>query len=132
MHGNLSADQEAAISVTLGTGDEILGCESDDWFVFAAWTILGTKDAGAQLNLITGWPLSSCYAFTAKDPNKRRRPSPEFLRLLFRSEHGAPFHAAFMHGCKACWWLDREAAEDRARKAEAKLLDIAEIARIGK
>jgi len=131
MHGNLPAEELAATAVTLGNGDEILASESDDWFVFAAWTILGTKDAGSQLNLITGWPLSSCYAFTAKDPNKRRRPSPEFLRRLFRTEHGAPFHAAFMSGCNAAWWIEREAAEDRARKAEAKLLDIVEITQRG-
>lgn len=128
MHGNLPAEELAATAVTLGNGDEILASESDDWFVFAAWTILGTKDAGSQLNLITGWPLSSCYAFTAKDPKKRRRPSEEFLRLLFRTEQGAPFHAAFMSGCSASWWLDLQAAEDRARKVEARLAEITEIA----
>lgn len=97
---------------------------SDDWFYAVAIAVFGDKETGGLLHLATGWPRTSCYAFVARDPDQRRKPSPEFLRILFRSEHGQPFHDAFMHGSTARWWLDRQRD---ARLAAASKRFIAEI-----
>lgn len=72
--------------------------------------MFGAKETGLHLHLATGWPRTSCYAFMARDPDQRRKPSPEFLRILFRSDHGEPFFLAFMHGCDAKWWREYERA----------------------
>lgn len=109
-----------AIYPALGTGSETpitLASESidDEWFYAAAQSLLG-KDAGLHLHYITGYPQSSCYAYVARDVDSRRRPPGHFLRTLFWSDQGAPFFEAFMHGCKAQWWLDLQRAR---RIAEA-------------
>lgn len=88
------------------------GIDDDDWFYGAAVTVFGSKDTGQHLHLATGWPRTSCYAFVARDPEQRRKVPSEFLRVLFRSPHGAPFHRAFMHGCTARWFLDQQRCAD--------------------
>lgn len=99
-----------AIKVAPAVGSECratLGSGSDnpEWFYEAAQSLLG-KDAGQQLHLITGYPLSSCYAYTARNAEERRRPPEHFLRRLFHKPQGEPFLNAFMDGCG--WWRDRE------------------------
>jgi hypothetical protein len=92
---------------------------SDDWFYGCATAVFGNKETGQLLHLATGWPRTSCYAFVTRDPGQRRKPPVEFLRILFRSDHGAPFHDAFMDGCNAAWWLDREREAEVGRKVLA-------------
>lgn len=118
MHGNLPSGSAAAIYSSPGTGIDpvpepgaIPGSGIDDWFYGVAVAIFGDKETGHLLHLATGWPRTSCYAFVARDPDQRRKPSPEFLRILFRSDHGRPFFRAFMHGSDARWWRDLERAE---------------------
>jgi hypothetical protein len=83
------------------------GFDPDEWFCPAAITILG-KQAGLQLHLLTGYPLSSCGYYLARDSDKRR-PAPDHLvRKLIHSEQGEPWHRAYMHGCKAQWWLNQQ------------------------
>jgi hypothetical protein len=84
------------------------GCGTDDWFYPVAVAVFGTKETGQLLHLATGWPRTSCYAFVARDPDQRRKPAPDFLRILFRSEHGRPFFLAFMDGSDAAWWRDHQ------------------------
>lgn len=100
------------------------GCESD-WFYGAVLGVCGRKDPGYQLHLFTRWPLSSCRAFCARDADQRRRPAPDFLRLLLRSEHGEPFFAALMGDSTARWYADLRDAERRAHACEARLRAIA-------
>lgn len=97
-------------------------CGSDDWFVLCAWAVFGRIDTGQQLHLATGWPRTSCYAFVAKDAEQRRKPNPEFLRILFRSNHGKPFHDAFMDGCTAAWWRDEQEAAGVGRDVIARVM----------
>jgi hypothetical protein len=130
MHGHLPSSPPSAISSTPGTGIELVpeaganpGTGTDDWFYDCAIAVFG-KEAGQQLHLATDWPRTSCYAFVARDPAQRRKLHPDFLRILFQSEHGQPFHDAFMAGCTASWWLDRERDE---RLAAASKRFIAEI-----
>lgn len=115
----------AATKPTPASGSErrnTLACGSEDpeWFYDVARDVLG-KDAGLHLHYITGYPESSCYAYTARDATKRRRPPEHFLRKLFHAPQGKPFHAAFMHGCAAQWWLEQQ----RAAEVGRKVLDIA-------
>lgn len=102
------------------------GTADEDWFFNVAVAVFGRTETGMQLHLATGWPRTSCYAFVARERDQRRKPSPEFLRILFRSEHGAPFHDAFMSGSKARWWLDRQRD---VRLAAASRCFIAEVAK---
>lgn len=88
-----------------GTDDEF------DWFYDVAVAVFGSKETGYHLHLASGWPRTSCYAFVARDPEQRRKVNVEFLRVLFRSEHGQPFFRAFMHGSEARWFKDLERAE---------------------
>lgn len=105
------------------------GSEYREWFYPAVLQICGRKDPGYQLHLYTGWPLSSCRKYCARDALQRRGVSEEFLRILFRSRHGGPFFRAFMAGCTAPWFADLVAAEARASDAEAALRDIHERSR---
>lgn len=100
------------------------GSGTDDWFYDCAVAVFGAKETGLHLHLATGWPRTSCYAFVARDPDQRRKPSPEFLRILFRSDHGQPFHDAFMHGCTARWWLDHQRSMRLASAAERFMREI--------
>jgi len=92
---------------TLENGSITPASESDPdaWFYDASRVLLG-NDAGLQLHYLTGYPQSSCYAYVAKNAAKRRPPPEHLLRKLFHSDAGEPWHNAFMHGCKAQWWLD--------------------------
>jgi hypothetical protein len=78
-----------------------------EWFYLTAQDELG-KDAGLALAKITGYPESSCYAYVAHDKTRRRRPPEHFIRAVIHSEYGEPFHDAFMAGCAAGWWRDRQ------------------------
>lgn len=133
MHGVLPAAAAVArgASPTSGPHENVTpasGCEERDWFYEAACAICGVKDPGYQLHLFTGWPKSSCRYFVARDPAQRRKVPSEFLRDLFRSQHGEPFFRAFMHGCDARWFAELVQSEQRARAAEGKLAAISEIA----
>lgn len=112
MHGTLSLLSETAIKPTPEVGSETSltltsESDSDDWFYEAAQTLLG-KDAGLHLHYITGYPQSTCYAYVANNPEKRRKPPGPFLRTLFHKPQGRPFLFAFMHGCD--WWTDVQCA----------------------
>ena len=141
MHGSLPIAASVAANPSPASGSECApegknggdfentpGCGSD-WFFDAAITICGKKDPGFQLHLYTGWPLTSCRYFVAHDPEHRRKPSPGFLRALFHSRYGGPFHRAYMSGCTAPWYVDTISAEQRALSAEAKLREISDIAK---
>lgn len=133
MHGNLPIAAAVARDVGPVSGSDLLPearaipGNGSEWFYEAALAICGVKDPGYQLHLFTGWPVSSCRAFVARDADQRRKPSAEFLRILFRSEHGEPFFRAFMHNCNARWFTDLVRSEERARQAEQKLRDITGI-----
>lgn len=108
MHGNLSGPSRPAINSTVqtdrhlpDTSDQPDAQSGSDWFPQAAKVILG-KDAGLHLHYLTGYPERSCYRYASGE----RAPPENFLRKLFHSSQGEPFHAAFMHGCGAQWWLD--------------------------
>lgn len=132
--GTLADERALAISATPGNGSELSitpGCESDadDWFYNAAQQLLG-KDAGLHLHYITGYPQSSCYAYVTKIKANRRRPPDHFLRKLFHADQGEPFHEAFMAGCKAKWWLERQRAAEGAAEGDRLLRGLlAEIER---
>jgi hypothetical protein len=126
MHEPLSKAQLAAINATPATGIDSIPeaglnpeCGTDDeehWFFNVCVAVFGPKETGWHLHHVTGWPRTSCYAMVARDPEQRRKPPAEFLRLLFRTPQGAPFHAAYMHGNVAKWWLDREREADVGRQ----------------
>jgi hypothetical protein len=112
MYGTLSDAENTATNATFGSGSELSntlasGSNRDAWFFEAAQDLLG-KDAGYLLHRISGYPESSCYAYTTKKADKRRPVPEHLLRNLIHSEQGEPWHNAFMHGCKAKWWLARE------------------------
>ena len=118
----------AAIHSSPGSGIEFVpepganpgsGTDDDDWFYAVAVAVFGNKETGGLLHLATGWPRTSCYAFVAKEREQRRKPSPQFLRILFRSDHGRPFRDAFMAGCEAAWWVEEQRAADVGRKVIA-------------
>jgi hypothetical protein len=138
MHGTLSPASAVARVVASDSGSDAFpepeifsesGSEDRGWFYDAALQICGTKDPGYQLHLFTGWPLTSCRYFMLRDADQRRKPSPEFLRILIRSRHGEPFFRAFMHGCDARWFTDLVRSEERARDAEQSLRVIHEQSR---
>lgn len=119
MRAMLPTAGEAAISDAPSSGSEFKiqpgsrsvfeftpGSESDDWDWFApvAWKVLGTKDTGAILHEITGYPLSTCRAYVAKDRSGRRAPTMHFFRRLARTKVGRPFVDAFMADCP--WFCD--------------------------
>lgn len=117
-----------AISVGPGNGIDPVpeaganpGTGTDDWFYDCAVAVFG-KEPGQQLHLATGWPRTSCYAFVARDPAQRRKLHPDFLRILFRSDHGKPFRDAFMHGCEAEWWVDEQEAVGVGRDVIARVM----------
>lgn len=130
MHGTIPLAVQAAISSSPGSGIDAVpeaglnpgSGTDDDWFYNVAVTVFGGKETGLHLHLATDWPRTSCYAFVAREPSQRRKPPVEFLRILFRSAHGQPFHAAFMHGCEAPWWADLQ--RDRHNAAELRKLDL--------
>lgn len=76
-----------------------------EWFYRAACGLLG-KDAGYALHKLTGYPESSCYAYVAENPAKRRRAPEHFIRKICHLHEG--FYLAFMQGCDTPWWLSRE------------------------
>jgi hypothetical protein len=135
MHAPLPKGSGVAISIGPGTGIDPVpeaGANpgngiDDDWFYPVAIDVFGSKDTGNLIHLATGWPRTSCYAFVAREPSQRRKPSPEFLRILFRSNHGQPFHAAFMHGCEAQWWRD---LQDERKIGSAALAAARDIRRV--
>lgn len=119
-----SIGAERAISVGPGNGIDPspeaganpgTGTDDDDWFYAVAVGVFGLTETGLQLHYATGWPRTSCYAFVARAPEQRRKPSPQFLRILFRSDHGKPFHDAFMEGCTARWWTEDQRAVEVGR-----------------
>src|SRR5262249_26317843 len=121
MHGNVIDAGSAATTTTFGgesDGTSPLAGESDnphEWLYNAARKELG-PDAGLQLSIITGYPESSCYAYMAKDAQKRRRPPGHFERAVIHSREGAPFFIAYMRNCDAPWWRDFVRAADLGRK----------------
>lgn len=124
MHGIVQGTGNGAIEATPDIGSEIgnaptSGSDPDEWFPQAAWCLLGTKDTGQLLHYATGkvYPLSSCYAYVAKDPDKRRAVPDHLIRKLIHSEQGEPWHNAYMGGCRAKWWVKR--------KAERRLAELA-------
>lgn len=117
MHGSISRAAAAAIEATLASESETsltLGGESNphEWFYRAACALLG-KDAGYALHKLTGYPESSCYAYVAENPAKRRRPPEHLIRRICHIHEG--FYLAFMQDCEAPWWQTRE--RDRADAA---------------
>lgn len=129
MHGTLSAAQSATIEASPGVGilpvpktgaNPGSGTDAEfDWFYDCAVAVFGAKETGYHLHLATGWPRTSCYAFVARDPEQRRKVNVEFLRVLFRSNHGRPFFDAFMHGSEAQWWGDLDRAQRLAAAIDA-------------
>lgn len=99
------------------SGSKIAPNSESDWFAPAAQALLG-KDAGLHLHYITGYPESSCYAYVARDPAKRRRPPEHFIRALIRSPQGEPFFLAFMDGCEAPWWQAHLRLCDESRQLQ--------------
>lgn len=96
-------------------------CESDpdEWFYEAARDLLGVKDTGQLLHITSGHPLSSCYAYTTENAAKRRRPPDHLVRQLIHSDHGEPWHRAYMAGCRAKWWTERESERRLAELASS-------------
>lgn len=128
-HESSARSAPSAMAAAPASGSELCftpGSESE-WFFDAVIAICGRKDPGYQLHLFTGWPLSSCRAFCARDACQRRKPSPDFLRLLLRSAHGGPFFAALMDGSAARWYADLRDAERQAAAAEERLRTIASV-----
>lgn len=122
MNITLLSTRNAATTATPASGSEArktLASESDncDWLFDAAWAVLG-KEPGSALHHITGYPLSSCSAYVAKDPAKRRTPPDHFVRRLIRSRQGGPFLRAYMHGCQAEHWIAIERAERVAAQVD--------------
>lgn len=98
-----SENQQGAILVSFTLSSE---SNPNEWFYDAAQDLLG-KDAGLHLHKITGYPESSCYAYTAQNAEKRRRPPEHFLRKLFAdADVGESFHARFMATVNAVWWIE--------------------------
>lgn len=124
MHGNVAGAGNAAITATPAIGSEFgntltSGSDRDSWFYNAAQGLLGDKDTGLHLHYLTGYPQSSCYAYVAKNPEKRRPPPEHLLWVIFRSDQGEPWVRAFMAGCTAKWWLGWMDIEQRERKLRA-------------
>lgn len=86
-----------------------------EWLYAAAYRLLG-PDAGWHLSEITDYPQSSCYAYVAHNPERRRRQPDHFTRTLLHSEDGADFHSAYMAGCVAVWWTQMQADAELGRK----------------
>ena len=110
MHGNVPAVGETAISRHVTSDvEESSSVKSDagslDWFAEMAQGLLPTKP-GTQLHYITGYDERLCQKYAAGSV----KPSAFFLRVLLRSEQGAPFFAALMEGCTAQWWIDAKRA----------------------
>jgi hypothetical protein len=61
------------------------------------------KDAGCQLQMLTGYPRSTCYRYAAGHV-----PPPDFLAKLFATDAGEQFFEWFMQGNQARWWQYRE------------------------
>ncbi len=96
------------------------GSDPDEWFPSAARDLLGEKDTGLMLHIESGFPLSSCYAYVKKE--QPRAVPDNLVRKLIHSDRGEPWHRAYMHGCKAKWWINRE----RERKLAALANEIFE------
>jgi hypothetical protein len=125
MHGTLPEGSAPSISPAPTSGIDRVPevgpnpeSGTSDWFYDCCVAVFGKIEIGQQLHLATGWPRTNCYAMVARDPEQRRKPNPEFLRVLFHSDHGGPFHDAFMAGCNASWWRDRERNARLAAAAE--------------
>lgn len=125
MHGNLGDTGNDAIKATPADGSELSntlasGSDRDGWFGNAARTLLGANDTGLLLHYLTGYPQSSCYAYVARNAEKRR-PAPDHLvRKLIHSEQGEPWFNAYMDGCTAQWWLDMQDAVKIKRAIESR------------
>lgn len=104
-----------------------LGGEDRDWFYAAGLQICGVKDPGYQVHLYTGVSLTTCRYYFAKNETERRKPSTEFLRVLFQSEHGEPFFKAYLADARPRWFTDLQLAEKRASDAERKLATIRDL-----
>jgi hypothetical protein len=115
MHGNLGDAEFRAINASPEIGNDAgftpeNGSDADDWFPDVAHDLLGDVDTGLQLHLLTGFSLSSCYAYVCKNP-RNRRPVPErMLRALFKSDSGRAWHAAYMGRVNAPFWNDYQEA----------------------
>lgn len=69
------------------------------WFAEMARALLSEKP-GTALWAITGYDERLCQRYAAG----HTKPSAHFLRILLRSEQGAPFFEFLMDGCDAEWW----------------------------
>ena len=91
------------------------GSDRHEWFYVAARDLLG-KDPGLQLNLLTGYPVSSCSAYVHNEWAKRRRPPEHFIRTACHLPTERGFFDAFMAECEAPWWLEFNRCADIGRK----------------
>lgn len=114
--GTLASESERSDDAEPSTFALASESNPHEWFYAAAQHLLG-KDAGYALHRLTGYPASSCYAYVAHDPRRRRRPPEHFLRVLFHLDEGEPFHAAYMDGCT--WWSRRQRDAKLGRKLRA-------------
>jgi hypothetical protein len=108
-----AGESEGAPTIGVRLSTLARGSDRHEWFYAAACSLLG-KDPGLQLNLLTGYPVSSCSAYVHNEWAKRRRPPEHFIRAVCHVEQG--FHSAFMGGCEARWWLDFQHAAEIGRK----------------
>lgn len=113
MHTRVAHDGAGATTPTPVVGSEFgntpaSGSDPEEWFYPAALALLGNKDTGQLLHYESGYPLSSCYAYTTDNAAKRRAIPDHLVRRLIHSERGEPWFNAYMHGCKAKWWIKRE------------------------
>jgi hypothetical protein len=61
------------------------------------------KDAGCQLQILTGYPRSTCYRYAAGSI-----PPLDFIAKLCATDAGEPFFIWFMQRNHAQWWRERE------------------------
>lgn len=77
--------------------------DDSEWFADVARQLLPAK-AGTALHFITGFDERLCQRYAAGHV----KPPAYFLRALLRSEQGATWLAALMHGCDVAWWLEHK------------------------
>lgn len=122
MHGKIGDAEFHATNATPEIGNDsgfTPECESNpyEWFPAAARDLLGDKDTGLLLHLESGFPLSSCYAYVKKE--QPRAVPDNLIRKLIHSDHGEPWHRAYMHGCKAQWWVKQQTERRLAELARS-------------